>query len=149
MKKVSLVACCLVAALMFMAASKNTPENSLKSLEGVWELQNQFLYEDGELLDTLVNLNGYRQIKIFTKNKVMWSRYNRVDTNQWFGYGSYKITDGYLEEKLEYGSQAMMQIVDTVQVFRFELEIGKKTYSQYTLDRNGVRESAENYVRVE
>ena len=79
----------------------------------------------------------------------MWSRFNPTDTNEWFGYGTYHIVDGFLEERLEYASNSMMEIVDTVQVFRFILEMGDKTYSQISLDENGNKYNAENYDRIE
>ena len=80
-------------------------------------------YKNNQIQDTLYNLEGYRQVKMYSKGKIMWTRFNPKDTNEWFGYGTYKIVDGYLEERLEYASNEMMKIVDTVQVFRFELEI--------------------------
>ena len=88
-------------------------------------------------------------MKMYSKGKVMWTRFNPVDNNEWFGYGSYEIKDGILEERLEYASNAMMQIVDTVQVFKFELILGNNTYSQITLDERGNKYNAENYVRIE
>ena len=101
------------------------------------------------MLDTLYNLNGYRQVKIYSKGKVMWTRFNPNDQNEWYGYGSYEIKDGYLQEQLEYASNEMMKIVDTVQVFRFQLEFGKDTYSQITLDADGNKYNSENYKRIE
>jgi hypothetical protein len=149
MKKLSIIAVCIFGALVFIAANKKTAPTTLHSLEGVWELKHQYLYENNEILDTLYNLNEYRQVKIYSRGKVMWSRFNPTDTNEWFGYGSYRIVDNYLEERLEYASNTMMQIVDTVQVFRFELEMGDNTYSQISLDENGNRYNSENYVRIE
>ena len=119
------------------------------NLEGVWELQHQFLYDDNQIQDTLYNLEGYRQVKMYSKGKIMWTRFNPKDTNEWFGYGTYKITDGYLEERLEYASNEMMKIVDTVQVFRFALEVGANTYSQISFDADGNRYNSENYVKIE
>ena len=79
----------------------------------------------------------------------MWTRFNPADSNEWFGYGVYEVKDGVLEERLEYASDAMMKIVDTVQVFRFDLEITKKHYSQTSHDADGNRYVSENYVRLE
>ncbi|MEL6812131.1 MAG: hypothetical protein AAFP76_12430 [Bacteroidota bacterium] len=151
MRKTSLIICSLLGAVILVAATKKeAPQNKI-SLEGVWELKHQFLYENNEVLDTMYNLNGYRQVKMYSKNKVMWSRFSPVDTNEWFGYGTYRIVDGMLEERLEYASDAMMRIVDTVQVFRFELEMtrDKKSYSQISLDAQGNRYNSENYDRIE
>ena len=149
MKKISLIACCLLIALVFISATKKENSPTAKSLEGVWELKHQFIFENNEILDTMYNLNGYRQVKMYSKGKVMWSRYNPTDSNEWFGYGTYRVVDGMLEERLEYASNSMMQIVDTVQVFRFELEIEKNSYSQISLDEKGDRYNSENYDRIE
>lgn len=149
MKKAILIVCCLIGATIFISATKTTSTQNEMNLEGVWELEHQFLIENDQVTDTLYNLNGYRQVKIYTKGKIMWTRFNPADSNEWFGYGSYEIKDGILEEHLEYASDAMMRIVDTIQVFRFELEMTENTYSQFALDENENRDSSENYVRVE
>lgn len=149
MKKISLIAFCLIGAVVFIAANKKATPVNVHSLEGVWELKHQYLYENNEILDTLYNLNEYRQVKMYSRGKVMWSRFNPTDTNEWFGYGTYRLVDGYLEERLEYASNSMMQIIDTVQVFRFELELGENTYSQISLDEDGNRYNSENYERIE
>lgn len=149
MKKVILMVCCVIGAIAFISADKNNSQDNALSIEGVWELEHQFLYENSQVKDTIMNLNGYRQVKIYTRGKVMWTRFNPADSNEWFGYGSYEVKDGMLEEQLEYASDAMMRIVDTVQVFKFELDLGEKRYSQIVWDSNGNPESSENYVRLE
>ena len=149
MKKISLVASCLLIALVFISATKKESSPTAQSLEGVWELKHQFIFENNEILDTMYNLNGYRQVKMYSKGKVMWSRYNPTDTNEWFGYGSNTVVDGMLEERLEYASNSMMQIIDTVQVFRFELEMEKNSYSQISFDEKGRKYNSENYDRIE
>ncbi len=149
MKKICLITCCLIAAIILIAAvEKDAPQNTY-TLEGVWELKHQYIFENNEILDTLYNLDGYRQVKMYSKGKVMWSRFNPTDTNEWFGYGTYRVVDGFLEERLEYASNTMMQIVDTVQVFRFELEMDENSYSQISLDDKGFRYNSENYDRIE
>ncbi|MBW2936958.1 hypothetical protein KXJ69_02505 [Aureisphaera sp. CAU 1614] len=149
MKKLAIIAFSILLAVVFIAASTTEGNQNEYSLEGVWEMKHQYIYENNEILDTLYNLNGYRQVKIYSKGKVMWSRYNPTDTNEWFGYGTYEVKDGILEEQLEYASQAMMKIVDTVQVFRFELKLGKDTYSQISFDNDGNKYNSENYTRIE
>lgn len=149
MKKLAMIAICICGALVFIGANKTSSPTSVHSLEGVWELKHQYIFENNEVLDTMYNLNGYRQVKMYSRGKVMWSRFNPNDNNEWFGYGTYKIVDNYLEERLEYASNTMMKIIDTVQVFRFELEMGDNTYSQISLDADGNRYDSENYVRIE
>ncbi len=91
-------------------------------------------------------MNGYRQIKMYSKGKVMWTRHSPNDPTEWFGYGSYKKTTNVLEEKLEYGSETMMKILDTVKMFKFELQLEENNFSQISLDENGNRTLSENYI---
>jgi hypothetical protein len=148
MKKPILLLACLTFCLLFISATRDNYE-PVAGIEGVWELEHQFIYENDQISDTLYNLNGYRQVKMYSQGKVMWTRYNPEDSNEWFGYGQYSVKDGILEEQLEYASDAMMRIVDTVQVFRFELELGSDRYSQVSLDAEGNRYVSENYRRIE
>lgn len=136
----------LISATEFTSSKLQT---NADSLEGTWELVNRFNYDEGNVSDTLLNTNGYRQIKIYSKGKVMWTRYSPDDPNEWFGYGSYKNTASELEERLEFGSATMMRIQDTVQVFKFELQLYQDNYSQINLDENGDRTSSENYIRID
>ncbi len=149
MKKLAILALSILLAVVFIAASTNEDTQNEYTLEGVWEMKHQYIYENNEILDTLFNLNGARQVKVYSKGKVMWSRFDPTDTNEWFGYGTYEVKDGILEERLEYASQAMMKIVDTVQVFRFQLKLGENTYSQISFDNDGNKYNSENYTRIE
>ncbi len=146
-KLVGLISLFLVMVLTMALTSSETQKED--SLEGTWELVNRFNYEDQHVTDTIANTNGYRQVKIYSKGKVMWTRYSPDDPAEWFGFGSYKNTADELEERLEYGSGAMMQIVDTVQIFKFELQLYSDSYSQITLDEAGNRTFSENYRRID
>jgi hypothetical protein len=136
----------LVSSTEFTSSKLQTSANSL---EGTWELVNRFNYDQGNVTDTLLNTNGYRQIKIYSKGKVMWTRHSPDDPNEWFGYGSYHNTENSLEEQLEYGSAIMMIIQDTVKVFKFELQLYKDNFSQISLDEAGNPTSSENYKRID
>jgi len=119
------------------------------SLEGTWELINRYHYDGQDVSDTISNSNGYRQVKIYSKGKVMWSRYSPEDEADWFGYGRYTNTENTLEEQLEFGSETMMKIMDTVKVFKFELVLEKNSYSQITVDEEGNPTFSENYMRID
>ncbi len=136
----------LISATEFTSSKLQT---NTDSLEGTWELINRFHYDDGNVSDTLWNTNGYRQVKIYSKGKVMWTRHSPDDPNEWFGYGSYTSTEHELEERLEYGSATMMGIQDTIQVFKFELQLHSDSYSQISIDENGIRFFSENYERID
>lgn len=135
----------LVSATNFTSSKPQTNT----SLEGTWELESRFIYDGQNVSDTILNSNGYRQVKIYSKGKVMWTRFSPDDPAEWFGYGKYTNTESSLEEQLEYASEAMMKIVDTVQIFRFELHLEQNNYSQITLDEEGIPISSENYYRID
>ncbi|MFD0860925.1 hypothetical protein ACFQ1M_01785 [Sungkyunkwania multivorans] len=123
--------------------------NKTPSIEGVWEMKNQYFFEDGAVLDSLDYSQGYRQVKMYHQGKIMWSRKVPIDSVEWYGYGTYNITDSTLQETIEYGSASMLKIIDTMRVFNFELILDKDTFSQISLDENGERIFSENYVRIE
>jgi len=138
-----------VSSFFTTLQEKKAPTTEPYNLEGVWELKHQFLYnENNQISDTIINQNGYRQIKMYSKGKVMWTRFDPKDNNEWFGYGTYKIIEGVLEERLEYASGPMMKIVDTIQTFKFDLVMGKNSYQQIDVDENGHYLLAENYAMV-
>ena len=118
-------------------------------IKGTWELKDFYYYDNNEISDTLPTTDGYRQIKMYTDDRVMWTRYVPKNSVEWFGYGSYTVKDGKLIETLEYGSESMMKIIDTLRVFTFELQISEDAYSQISIDAEGNRISSENYKRIE
>jgi hypothetical protein len=138
----------LMSATLFLSDGKLENENKT-SLQGVWELVNQQMYENGAVSEVLENENGYRQVKMYSKGKVMWTRNDPSDSNEWFGYGTYTVKDGILEERLEYASGPMMKIVDTTQVFRFELIMDKNSYQQISINSEGLATDGESYKRLE
>lgn len=133
--------------LMSFVSIRST-QSTESSLEGPWKLKSIHIYEDNRIIDTIVSSEEYKQIKIYSEGKVMWTRYVPKDSAEWFGYGSYKVIDGTLEETLEYGSSSMMKIIDTMRVFKFKLEVSKDHFSQITVDANGQYTQSENYDRI-
>ncbi|NER15725.1 hypothetical protein GWK10_00790 [Spongiivirga citrea] len=118
-------------------------------MEGAWELVNYYSYDGENVTDTVPMSQGYRQIKIYSGNKVMWSRKVPMDSIEWYGYGTYTNSEDELVETLDYGSASMLKIIDTMRVFSFELQIDKDTFTQITVGEEGVRISSENYRRLE
>jgi len=148
MKKVTFLILGLTLITILISAS-TTDQQEKNTLKGVWELQDQYMYKNNMVVDTIENYKNSRQVKMYTNNKVMWTRYNPKDSVEWFGYGNYIVKDGTLEERLEYGSFQMMKIIDTTKVFRFNLEMTKSTFSQIALDEQGNKYYSENYTRVD
>ncbi|MEO1013537.1 MAG: hypothetical protein AAFX53_19765 [Bacteroidota bacterium] len=142
----------LVFLMLFLVSATRitTSEPVTKpTLEGTWELINRYNYDGVNVSDTIPNTNGYRQVKIYSKGKVMWTRYSPDDPNEWFGYGTYSNTQDTLKERLEFGSKVMMGVVDTVQFFTFELQLHPNSYSQISFDDEGNRTFSENYRRID
>jgi len=149
MKKLLGLAFLMLLLVCVTSMTSSKLQTATNSLEGTWELVNRYNYDDSGVSDTLQNINGYRQIKIYSKGKVMWTRYSPDDPAEWFGYGSYTSTENRLREQLEFGSAAMMQVIDTVEVFEFELILDQNNYSQITTDADGNRSYSENYRRID
>src|SRR5690606_4667992 len=126
------------------AENKNQP-----TLEGTWELVGYYNYLDNKIIDSFKVSKGYRQVKMYTSSKVMWSKDVPTDSVEWFGFGHYKITDSTLTETLDYGSNMMRDIIGERKAFNYELKIGHKRYSQIELDEQGNRIYSENYLKIE
>ncbi|RDY61154.1 hypothetical protein [Flagellimonas nanhaiensis] len=149
MKKIFGLVLLLLVLISATEQTSHKPEN-MHSIEGTWELQSFYNYDDGiNISDTVAKAEGYRQVKMYYNGKIMWSRHSPQDSLEWFGYGRYRITSDSLIETLEYGSTSMMRALDTLRVFTFELELTDETYSQISFDEEGNRTFSENYKRID
>jgi len=138
----------LAIVLILATTVLSSKPNTMHSMQGVWELQS-FSNWNGDAIDTVAKAPGYRQVKIYYNGKIMWSRWVPGDKQGRFGYGSYSISDTELVETIEYGDYEMMQALDTMRVFTFELDLQDNTYSQITLDMEGNPTFSENYIRID
>ena len=139
----------LVAVVVTTAAVHPPTTEPMHSIEGTWELQSFYNYDGENIQDTVNLLPGYRQVKMYYNGRVMWSRTDPNDTIGRFGFGSYRITQDELIEVIEYGDHYMMEALDTIRQFSFELIIDGDTYRQITLDEEGQRTFSENYKRAD
>lgn len=147
MKKSVFIIVCLIVFVMaggFKGIEQNRP-----SIEGAWELQSFYSYDGKNVIDTIEKSNGYRQVKMYSKEKIMWTRYVPDEPNGRFGYGSYRVTDSSLVEIIEYGDDEMMKALDTMRNFTFELLLTEDSFSQITVDNDGNRTFSENYKRID
>ncbi len=138
--------------LIFVCATGYSPvyQETAPSIEGTWELVNFYNYdESGNISDTVPTSEGYRQIKMYYNNKVMWTRYVPADSIEWFGYGSYKVTDSTLTERLEYMSASMTKIANELKEWNMQLVLKENSYSQIFTDGEGHRTFSENYRRLD
>lgn len=132
-----------------LSTSKTEPEQKPLTLEGAWELVGFYNYIDNKVVDSFDTNEGYRQVKIYTPTKVMWSKHVPSDSTEWFGYGNYSITDEHLSETLEYGSEMMSKIIQERKEFIYELQLKRNRFSQIEIDEQGNRIYSENYKRIE
>lgn len=142
----------LFVMFILVAATKiSAPqEYQESSIEGTWELESFYNYDgEGNITDTLPTTPGYRQIKMYYNGKVMWTRYVPQDSVEWFGYGSYEVTDTTLTERLEYMSASMRKIANDSMVWNMLLVLGPDRYSQIFVDEEGNKINSENYVRLD
>jgi len=131
---------------------KNNAVNQNLSLKGAWELISRYNYIDNEIVDTFYVAKSYRQVKMYTDSKVMWSRKMRSDSTEWFGYGTYKLntTHDTLREVLDYASHVMSNLINETGVFVMEIkDLKENSYTQIEIDGEGNRVISENYVRIE
>ncbi|TDU39561.1 hypothetical protein BXY82_1588 [Gelidibacter sediminis] len=126
-----------------------TMEEKAMTLNGTWEMVGYYNYVDNKIADSFRTNNGIRQVKMYTDNKVMWSKNMPADSNEWFGYGNYNHSDNELKETLEYGSEMMRKIIEEKKEFKYELQLEKDRFSQIEVDDQGNRIYSENYQRIE
>lgn len=140
----------LLMLILVSATKWSAPQpETVHSIEGTWELDSFYSYDGQDITDTIEKSEGYRQVKMYSKGKIMWTRYVPDDPHGRFGYGSYRITEDELIETIEYGDDAMMKALDTMRNFTFELILRDNSFSQITLDEEGNRTSSENYKRID
>ncbi|AKA33891.1 hypothetical protein [Flagellimonas lutaonensis] len=142
----------LFVMFILVAATEisNPHENQESSIEGTWELKSFYNYDgEGNIADTLPTTPGYRQIKMYYNGKVMWTRYVPQDSVEWFGYGSYEVTDSTLTERLEYMSASMRKIANDSMVWNMILVLEPNQYSQIFVDEEGNKINSENYIRID
>ncbi len=154
------IICLLSVFIVFTACDNNTKENEKKndttvndtpelSLEGNWEMVGYYNYRNNEIVDSFKTSEGYRQVKMFNKNKVMWSKLVPTDSIEWFGYGSYKATDSTLTEQMQYGSEIMNTIIAEQKEFNYKLVLKENSFSQIRVDEDGYNMYSENYKRID
>ena len=127
----------------------NSIDDNQPKIEGTWELIALYNYDSGIIVDSFSNDESYHQIKIFTKNKVMWTRHLTLDSTDWFGYGTYKLNGNNLSENLDYGSKSMQKAILTNTQFNFELELSEDYLNAIQIDEDGNRFFSEKYKRIE
>ncbi|WP_323788654.1 hypothetical protein [Psychroserpens sp.] len=150
-----------ITIVLYSCKTETTTENSEsnenniievdnnQSLEGTWELIGFYNYDNDTIKDSFNTSEGYRQVKMYTSSKVMWSKNVPTDSTEWFGYGSYSLNGNTLTEVLDYGSEIMSKIIQERKEFNYEIVLTENTFSQIEIDEDGNRIYSENYKRIE
>lgn len=133
-----------------ISTTNKNPKNTTKTvLEGNWEMVGFYNYRDDKIVDSFKTNEGYRKVKMFNKNKVMWSKLVPSDSIEWFGFGSYTATDSTLTEVMQYGSKVMNTVIAEQKEFNYKLIVTKNTFSQISINEDGSKIYSENYVRLD
>jgi hypothetical protein len=150
----------LVLLLSFLACQSNTKDTTsnegtsmtelveTKNLSGTWELTGFFNYKDNKVVDSFEMNPDFRQIKMYTDNKVMWCKHKAADSSDWFGYGTYTYDGDRLTEILDFGSKVMDEVIADKKEFTYELLLTDNRFEQIELDEDGNRIYSENYLRI-
>ncbi len=156
MKKCLLIIC---ISLLFSCKDNsnqtNLKENTINtdtktaSLKGAWELTSFLNYREDGSVDTIKSSNSFKQIKMFSKTKIMWSRLRTTDSLDWFGVGDYSFKDGILTEVLDYGSKAMNNRIKSKKKYFFNIQLNKNKFTQIETDSTGKPIYAETYLKIE
>ncbi len=129
-------------------ANTQQQTSDLPSLKGAWELVSFLNYSTNGTADTIKTSNTFKQMKMFSESKIMWSRLRTDDSLDWFGVGDYTFKNGVLTENLEYGSKAMFKRIKANKIFDFEIVFNKNSFTQIEKDSLGHPIYAETYQRV-
>lgn len=146
----------LIGLLAFISCNNNSKQtntveqenNELLTLEGAWEIESYINYRGDGNVDTINSSNEIKQMKMFSKTKVMWSKLREWDSLDWFGVGDYTYKDGILTETLEYGSKPMRNRIASKEPFDFDIIISENSFTQIEMDSMGNPIYAETYHRV-
>lgn len=148
----------LTVLLIFISCNTNNKQTNSQTeeqettenhtLEGVWEIDSYVNYRGGNT-DTIRPSSELKQRKMFSKNKVMWSKLRVWDSLDWFGVGDYTFKDGILTELLDYGSKPVNEQLKSNNKWVFDIVVTKDRYSQIIVDSLGNYIYSENYIRVD
>ncbi len=137
MKKHYYAALILVAiALVTFCIACNQPSDegastqdvrSVDPVEGVWELSSRYWFLDD---DTIYADEVGVQHKIYYDGYVMWTADPGTDSIEWHGYGTYRISNDTLIEKLSSMSLPMKVAMGSEDEALLKIEYDENFYKQ-------------------
>ena len=152
----------IILLLMISSCKENTTEindtldldpeisiNEKVSIEGTWEMIGLYNYKNNLVVDSFKTREGNRQVKMYTKSRVMWSKLVPADSTEYFAYGNYFVNDSILSETLDYGSKTMNLVINERKNYVYKIVLEKDKFSQIEIDDEGNRIYSENYKRID
>jgi hypothetical protein len=119
-------------------------------IRGVWELHNHYWVKDG---DTLFLAPDEIEVKhkIYLDGYVIWSEDPITDSLEWHGYGTYRLDNETLIEKVISTSFPMQAEMGTSDEIIYQIEIGEGLLKQTTerLHRGMMYQSIEEWKKLD
>lgn len=106
-------------------------------------------YSGDGSVDTIMTSEKFIQMKMFSDNKFMWNRFTSYDSSEWFGSGNYTFKNDTLAEHTEYGSEALLTVLEKDSIHRLDIIfIDEDSYMQTEKDSLGNPIYGEIYHRI-
>lgn len=109
----------------------NENNQDVDPIEGVWKLTNQYWVKDGDTL-WLGPVEIPVKHKIYLDGYVIWTNKPSSDSVEWHGYGTYRLSNDKLIEKLVSMSLPMKAELGTEDEVNYQIEIEKDFCKQTT-----------------
>ncbi len=118
--------------LIFFSACANQ-ENappSTEGIQGIWELEELKVVSGRDT--SAMDVSTINQHKIYHGDYYMWNRKGSKESEEWHGYGSFRIEGDTLIETPHVSSVMMKNLMDSVRMteFRTYLSIQGETFRQ-------------------
>ncbi|MBD0825163.1 hypothetical protein [Aestuariibaculum marinum] len=127
---------------------KAAPTNEL-DLKGAWKMTSYLNYSGDGSVDTIKTSEKFIQMKMFSEKKFMWNRFTSYDSSEWFGSGNYTFKNDTLAEHTEYGSEALLTVLEKDSIHRLDIVfINEDSYMQTEKDSLGNPIYGEIYHRI-
>ena len=145
---ITLFTFCIACNQQTDAGTPNLEVRDADPIEGVWELSSRYWYLDDDTLYADPP-NGTIH-KIYFDGYMMWTLEPGADSSEWHGFGTYRISNDTLIEKLLSMSLPLQQAMGTDEEAVLTIEYGEDFYKQ-TMDqefRDTIYKAVEEYKRL-
>ena len=141
---------------VFIACNQQSDEGNFNKdnqgfdpIEGVWELTNQYWVKDGDTLYLGPDEIPVKH-KIYLDGYVIWTDEPSSDSLEWHGYGTYRLSNDSLIEKLVSMSLPMKAELGSEDEIIYQIEFDKDFCKQATnrLHRGTIYLSVEEWKKL-